>query len=105
MTKEIYDDSYIETKDNIATIGFNNDPESLKAVNNIIFMEFSIKPGDKLNKGDKMLSVEAMKGTFELHSRLSGEVAEINREIEEDPDLLKEKPSEWLIRIKIPNKN
>ncbi len=96
-----YEDCNVEIKDNIAAIGFNNDPESVKTIKNIIFMEFTVKPGDEVNLEDPLISIEAMKGTLQLKSRVSGKVLETNLEVEENPELLHEDPTKWLIKIEV----
>ncbi len=97
---EKYDDCYVEEDDGVFSIGFNDDDESVETINNIIFFEFAVEPGDEVSEGDKLLSVEAMKGTLELASRVSGKVIKVNERIEEEPEILQDDPTMWLVKIK-----
>ncbi|MBW2971103.1 hypothetical protein KY320_03000 [Candidatus Woesearchaeota archaeon] len=100
MVKQVFEDCYIDTKDNISEIGFNDDEKSMKTINNIIFFEFLVKLGDIVNRGDKLIAVESMKGTGELISKIRGEVIEVNKAVEENPELLKGDPTQSLLRIR-----
>ena len=95
-----YEDCYVEEENKIFTIGFNDDQKSIDTIKNIIFLEFAVDPGEKVEKGNILLSVEVMKGTYELKSRVSGKVIEVNREVEDEPEILQDNPSTWLIRIR-----
>ena len=99
--KKIHDDCYVDVENNIATIGFNDDEKSRDAVKDIIFFEFDVKKGDKIDKGDKLLTIEVMKGTLSLNSRVKGEVVDLNNSVENDPEMLKDKVDEWLLKVKV----
>jgi glycine cleavage system H protein len=59
--------------------------------------------GDELEQEDSFGSVEARKTVAELYAPLSGQVLEVNEELEESPELLNEDPydSGWLALITI----
>jgi glycine cleavage system H protein len=59
--------------------------------------------GDELEQEDSFGSVEARKTVAELYAPLSGQVLEVNEELEESPELLNEDPydSGWLALIAI----
>ena len=99
MRKE-FDTSYIDEGENFKTIGFLNNEKNKSFIENIIFLEFKVSPGDKVTKGDELLSAESMKGTEELRSEIEGEIVNINTTVQENPELLKDKPEEWLLKIK-----
>ncbi len=54
--------------------------------------------GDELDQEDSFGSVEARKTVAELYAPLSGQVLEVNEELEETPELLNEDPydSGWI---------
>jgi len=90
----------VEKKDDVSIIRFKDAPLTRETLNNIVFFEFNVKSGDAVKKGDKLLSLEALKGTAELASPIDGVVVDVNTEIEDNPESLKEEPTKWLIKIK-----
>ena len=101
MGKEVFEDCYVEQEGKNATIGFNDDEKSKKTIENIIFFEFNVKAGDEVKEGDRLLTLEAMKGTLELKSRVEGVIKELNNDVEGDPEILKENPTQWLVKIEV----
>ncbi|MFA5303008.1 MAG: glycine cleavage system protein H [Candidatus Nanoarchaeia archaeon] len=62
------------------------------------------KKGDNVNKGDTLISLEAVKWTGTLKSPISGEVIEINSKAYGEPSIVNSKPYEtWLVKLKIKN--
>ncbi|MFH1316754.1 MAG: biotin/lipoyl-containing protein [Candidatus Woesearchaeota archaeon] len=96
-----YDNCKIVENGNVAEISFKNDPKSIEKVKSIIFLEIEVKPGDNVKKGDILLKGEIMKGTFEMDSKVEGKVTDVNREAEENPEILNSKPDLWLIKVGI----
>ena len=60
------------------------------------------QPGDRVTLNAQMGEVESVKAVSELFSPISGEVAAVNDEVRNAPELLNESPHEkgWLIRVK-----
>jgi glycine cleavage system H protein len=59
--------------------------------------------GDELEQEDSFGSIEARKTVAELYAPLSGTVLEVNEELSESPELLKEDPydSGWIAVIEL----
>ena len=59
--------------------------------------------GDELEQDDSFGSVEARKTLAELYAPVSGPVLEVNKELEEAPELLSDDPYDggWLVVIEI----
>ena len=95
-----FDMCYIVDDNDFKIIGFVNNEKNKSFIENLIFIEFKIAIGDKISKGDELLSAESMKGTEELRSEIDGEITEINMKVQENPELLKDNPEEWLVKIK-----
>ena len=96
---EKYDDCIINKKDQIAEISFN--PDNLESLQDIVFLQFSVKQNDTVKKGDRLLVLESMKGTSELESKIAGKIVEINKDLEKSPEILNKRPTTWLVKIKI----
>ena len=72
----------------------------------VVFVELPPK-GKQLKQGEVFGTVEAVKAVSDLYMPLSGEVTEINNQIEKKSELVNKEPygSGWMIKIKIANKN
>lgn len=68
----------------------------------IVFVE--IEPeGFEVDKDDVFGTVEAVKTVSELFAPVSGEIVEVNKELEDDPELVNSDPykSGWMVKIKV----
>lgn len=67
----------------------------------VVYVELP-KPGDRVTQNAQMGEVESVKAVSELFSPVSGEVAAVNDDVKNAPELLNESPHEkgWLIRVK-----
>ena len=68
----------------------------------IVFVEIETV-GETLEKGDVFGTIEAVKTVSDLFMPVSGEVSEINADLEDSPDLINEDPfgKGWLIKVKL----
>ena len=59
-------------------------------------------PGTKVTAGERFGDIESVKAVSELFSPISGEVVEINGELEGSPELVNDGPYEggWLITVR-----
>jgi glycine cleavage system H protein len=59
--------------------------------------------GDSVKAGEPMGTVESVKAVSDLFSPLSGEVVEINSELEDAPELVNEDPfgKGWMVKISL----
>ena len=68
----------------------------------IVFIELP-DVGTKFTKGEKFAVVESVKAVEDIHTPVSGEVMEINDDLEANPNFVNEDPYSkgWLIKIKL----
>lgn len=68
----------------------------------IVFVELEAE-GFEFDKDDVFGTVEAVKTVSELFAPVGGELVEINKELEDDPELVNNDPykSGWMVKIKI----
>lgn len=61
--------------------------------------------GKRVKQGESFGSVEAVKAVSDLYAPLTGEVVEVNPELEKTPELVNKDPynAGWMIKIKISN--
>ena len=65
------------------------------------------EPGDELEQDDSFGAIEARKTVAELYAPFSGEVLEVNEELEDNPELLNDDPydSGWIAVVEIADKD
>ena len=97
------DHEWIKIEGDTATIGITDFAQG--ELGDIVYVEIETK-GETLNYGDVFGTVEAVKTVSDLFMPLSGEVLEINPELESNPEIVNDSPYEkgWMIKISISNK-
>ena len=68
----------------------------------IVFVELP-EVGDTFSKGDEFGSVESVKAVSEIYIPVSGEIVEVNEELEDSPELVNSDAfgGGWLFKIKM----
>lgn len=60
--------------------------------------------GTEVSKGDVLCELESVKAVSEVYAPVSGEVIEVNDELEDSPEVLNEDPYEnWIVKLKPSN--
>lgn len=70
------------------------------ALGDLVFIELP-KSGATFKKGAHFAVVESVKTAAEVYTPVSGEVVEVNTELENDYDLLKSETDGWIAKFKI----
>ncbi len=96
------DHEWVDINDNIATIGITDFAQS--ELGDIIFVEFP-NEGDIVEQKESIGTLEAVKTVADIFSPLSGDILELNENLESNPELINEDPynSGWILKIKINN--
>ena len=70
-------------------------------LSDIVYVELP-EVGDVLDKGDMMCVVESVKAAGDVYVPMSGEIVDVNEDLEDTPELVNEDPfgEGWLARIK-----
>ena len=89
---------WVKIDNGIATIGISDYAQS--ELGEIIFIEFS-NIGVNCNAGDTIGTIEAVKTVADFYSPIEGRIAEINTNLEENPDSVNTDPydSGWIIKL------
>ena len=93
---------WIRVEGDIATIGITNFAQ--EHLGDIVSVEFP-KIGKEFSLGESMALIDSMKTTSDVYAPVSGEVLEINSELESKPELVNEDPhgEGWILKLKIKN--
>lgn len=83
-----------------ATIGITDYAQN--ELTDIVYVE-TPDVGDTFEAGQEFGVVESVKSVSELYAPLSGEVIEVNTELEENPELVNESPFDkgWIIKLRL----
>lgn len=72
----------------------------------VVFVELP-KVGTKLTQGKSFGTIEAVKAVSDLYAPAAGEVVELNKVVQDNPETVNKDPygDGWMVKIKIANKN
>lgn len=100
MTKYTENHEYVDINDNIATIGLTE--KALEDIGDVMAVNLP-EINNTINKGEKLFSLESAKAAVEIKAPISGEIIEINENVEDEPELINNSPYEegWICKIKI----
>ena len=94
---------WVTAEGEVATIGITK--HAAKMLGDIVFVELPEK-GKNVEKDGQAGVVESTKAASDIYTPISGEIAEINKSIVDDPSSVNKDPegNAWFFRIKIKNK-
>ncbi|WP_319466132.1 glycine cleavage system protein GcvH [uncultured Pseudodesulfovibrio sp.] len=84
----------------VATVGITQFAQ--EQLGDLTFVEMP-EVGDTFEAGAEMGSVESVKAASEIYAPVSGEVIEVNEELEDAPEKVNEEPygAGWILKFKI----
>jgi len=89
---------WVRIEDDIAIVGISDAAQDL--LSDVVFVELP-EIGDEVTAGDAIAVVESVKAAEDVNAPVSGVVVEINRELEETPELVNDDPyGSWFFKIK-----
>lgn len=93
------DHEWAKLSGDIVTIGINDYAQD--QLGEIVFVELP-EVEDTFSEGDEFGSVESVKAVSEIYIPISGEIVEINEDLEDAPELVNDSCYEggWLIKVK-----
>lgn len=92
------DHEWIRIDGNIGTIGITEYAQG--ELGDVVFVELPAV-GKNVEHGQSFGTVEAVKAVSDLYAPVSGTVSEINKEIQDSPELVNKEPYErgWMIKV------
>jgi glycine cleavage system H protein len=96
------DHEWISVKDGVGTVGITDYAQH--ELGDIVFVDLP-KTGATLEKGKSLGTVESVKAVSEVYAPASGQVLEINGELQNKPETINSDPhgAAWLVKIKLAN--
>ena len=70
-------------------------------LSDIVFLEILVEPGEALEAGKAIASVESVKASAEIYSPIGGKVSEANKALSDKPETLNGDPygAGWMIKV------
>lgn len=93
---------WVRVNGDVATIGITDHAQH--ELTDVVFVELP-EVGRKIKAGDACAVVESVKTASDIYSPVSGEIAEVNQAVVDDPGLVNSEPYEdgWFYRVKLSN--
>lgn len=98
--KYTQDHEWIRVEDDFIVVGVTDFAQG--ELGDVVFVEIETE-GETLEKGETFGTVEAVKTVSDLFMPVSGEVAEVNQALADEPELVNSDPygKGWMIKIKV----
>ncbi|MFM6852317.1 MAG: glycine cleavage system protein GcvH [Terrabacter sp.] len=94
------DHEWIRLDGDVATVGIT--AFAAEALGDVVYVDLP-QAGSAIASGDPCGEVESTKSVSDLYAPVTGEVAEVNAEVVDDPSLVNSEPFArgWLFRVKV----
>jgi len=111
MVEEVRDDlkyteshEWLKVEGKKAKVGITDHAQS--ELTDIVFVELPAV-GKEIKKGEELCIVESVKSVSEIYSPVSGKILEVNKKLEDAPEMINQNPYDdgWLIEMEIEDKN
>ncbi len=91
---------WVRVENNLSTIGITDYAQD--QLGDLVYLDLP-SPGTQVKQLDKLGEIESVKAVSDLYSPVSGEVAEVNQEVVDRPELVNQSPYEegWLVRLRL----
>jgi glycine cleavage system H protein len=110
MTEEVREDlkyteshEWLKILDNTALVGITDHAQA--ELTDIVFVELP-EIGKEVKKGEELCVVESVKSISEIYAPISGKVVNVNKKLEDSPEIINESPYDegWLVELEIKDK-
>jgi glycine cleavage system H protein len=90
---------WIKIKDGVAIIGISDFAQ--EQLGDIVSIELP-KAGGVFRQGQTMAIIDSVKASSDIYAPISGEIAEVNEELIEKPEIINQSPYDlgWIAKIK-----
>jgi glycine cleavage system H protein len=111
MAEEVRDDllytdshEWLKLRGDTAIIGITDHAQA--ELTDIVFVELP-EVGKEIEKGEELCVVESVKSVSEIYSPISGKVADVNKKLDDSPEIINESPYDngWLVELEIKEKS
>jgi glycine cleavage system H protein len=95
---------WVNVDGDVATVGITDHAQ--EQLGDVVFVELP-QVGKKVVRGGEAAVVESVKAASEVYAPLSGEVIEVNKELESDPALVNREAEggAWFMKVKLADRS
>lgn len=97
-------DEWVRAEGDTATVGVSDYAQD--QLSDIVYIDFSAKPGQQVAQGASFSTVESVKAAADIYMPVDGEIIEVNSGLAAKPESVNSDPygAAWLAKIKLTNK-
>jgi len=101
--KYVKSHEWVRVEGDIAVCGVSDHAQHL--MTDVVFVELPEVEED-IAAGDSIVNIESVKAVSEVYAPISGEIIEVNEELEDSPELINSDPfgEGWIFKIKMSDK-
>ena len=94
------DHEWVRVENNVAVIGITDHAQ--EQLGDVVYVELP-KAGDSFSANESFGSVESVKAVSEIFTPVSGEIAEVNGSLTDEPEKVNKDPygDGWMIKVKM----
>lgn len=96
------DHEWVKVEGDVVVVGVSQFAQS--QLGDVVFVDLPVV-GKQLSKGDDAAVVESVKAASDIYAPVSGEIIEVNAELEAEPSLANQDPENtgWFFKLKLSN--
>jgi glycine cleavage system H protein len=89
-----------DAEDGVSTVGITS--HAADALGDVVYVQLP-EVGDTVTAGETCGELESTKSVSDLYAPVTGEIAEVNQDVVDDPSLVNSAPFEggWLFKVKL----
>ena len=94
------DHEWILVEDDIATVGISDHAQ--EQLGDVVYIELP-EAGAEFAQGDEAATIESVKAASEIYAPVAGKVTEVNKALNDSPDLVNSEPygNGWFFKLRI----
>lgn len=98
MKKYTATHEYVTIEGNIATVGIS--AKAAEELGDVTYVELP-EVGKEVKKGEVLCTIESVKSAEDIYVPLSGQIVEVNNDLEDQPEIINEDAENkgWIVKI------
>jgi glycine cleavage system H protein len=98
MKKYTATHEYVTIEGNIATVGIS--AKAAEELGDVTYVELP-EVGKEVKKGEVLCTIESVKSAEDIYVPLSGQIVEVNNDLEDNPEIINEDAENkgWIVKI------